>query len=180
VTATADSVRPNFDELLRRVRTNQGRSLLEHSQAGDLLTVFLRHAGCTFCRETLADLRRLRPRLDAQRVTPCLIHMGDDAAAAAFFAAYGMDDVPRISDPERTLYRAIGLQRGTLAQLIGPYVWWRGIQALLGGHGVGAPRGDGLQLPGAFVLRDGRIAAAYRHRTAGDRPDYLALACQAR
>ena len=39
--------------------------------------------------------------------------------------------------------------------------------------------GDGLQMPGVFVLVDGRVARAYRHRTAADRPDYAALVADA-
>jgi hypothetical protein len=31
--------------------------------------------------------------------------------------------------------------------------------------------GGGRQLPGVFLLRDGRLVRAFRHETAADRPD---------
>jgi hypothetical protein len=48
---------------------------------------------------------------------------------------------------------------------------------VLAGHGIGPLVGDGFQMPGAFLIRDGRVSAAYRHRHAADRPDCGALAC---
>ena len=41
---------------------------------------------------------------------------------------------------------------------------------------VGKLVGDGFQMPGVFLLRNGRIEKAFRHQTAADRPDYCELA----
>lgn len=154
-----------------------GPSLAERSQAAPQLVVFLRHLGCTFCRETLADLARVRPHVEAAGVKIVLVHMVADDQAASVFATYGLADVPRLSDPNKQLYRAFELRRGTLAQLFGPHVWLRGIGAgLWQRHGVGWLQGDGFQMPGAFVVHQGRIVRAFRHADAADRPDYCALA----
>jgi peroxiredoxin len=164
-------------EAMAQARTARGESLLEMSRRGAVLVVFLRHLGCTFCREALADLRARRGEIEGRGVTICLVHMSEDAEAGAFFARYGLGDVARISDPGRGLYRAFELRRGNLWQLFGPSVIARGIAAFVrGGHGVGRLRGDGFQMPGAFVVRDGRIVRAFRHAAASDRPDYCALA----
>ena len=96
---------------------------------------------------------------------------------AELFASYGLGDVPRISDPEAKLYRAFNLQRGKLSQFVGPAVWWRGFQSfILNRHPVGIPIGDPAQMPGAFLIYQGRILRSYVHQTSGDRPDYVALA----
>jgi hypothetical protein len=172
----------SFASLARRraieeVPTNDGRTLGELSRARPQLVVFLRHAGCTFCRETLSDLSRSRQDFEAGIV---LVHMGeDDEQARAFFANYGLDDVPRISDPRRQLYTAFGLGRGTFGQLLGPRVWWRGLVAFLRGHGVGRLAGDGFQMPGVFLLRNGLVVRSFRHGRASDRPDYESLVCEA-
>ena len=50
------------------------------------------------------------------------------------------------------------------------------VAAVLKGHGFGWPKSDPLQLPGAFLLRDGVIVRAFRHATSADRPDYCELA----
>lgn len=167
----------SLDEANRRFVDQHGRSLSELAGNGDVLLLFLRHNGCTFCREALADLRRALPRLKQQGVRPVVVHMGDPETGQRFLASYGLAEVSRISDPACQLYRAYDLQRGSFWQLLGPAVWWPGFKAtLLGRHLVGRPVGDGFQMPGAFYLSDGQVVRAYRHRTAADRPDYCALA----
>jgi hypothetical protein len=85
--------------------------------------------------------------------------------------------VPRVSDPEARLYRAFQLNRGKLSQFLGPAVWWRGFQSfILNRHPVGKPIGDPAQMPGVFLIQNGRILRSYFHQTSADRPDYVALA----
>jgi hypothetical protein len=159
------------------VRDQQGRTVEELSNDQPVLLVFLRHFGCTFCREALADLRVQRSRIEAAGVRIAVVHMSPEQGAPAFFGRYGMDDVPRFSDPERALYRRFELRRGGWRQLFGLRVWLRGARAVLAdGHGVGALAGDGFQMPGAFLVLNGQVVRAYRHDTAASRPDYCALA----
>lgn len=172
----AHGVKLPLDEVLRSAVTQHGDSLLAMSHRQPLLLVFLRHAGCTFCREALADLARCRAQIESTGARLTLVHMSDDAAAGAFFARFGLGEVARVSDPQRRLYYQFDLRQGTLWQLFGPRVWMRGAAALLrGGHTVGALDGDGFQMPGAFVVSDGLILRAHRHIDAADRPDYLSL-----
>jgi hypothetical protein len=167
-------------QALAEARTQDGRSLAALSRERPLLLVFLRHLGCTFCRETVADLARSRGDLERLGVLPVFLHQGDDEHAAAFLEAQGVGDLPRVSDPDRRAYRAFELRRGGFAALFGPRVWWRGFTAgVLAGHGIGGLDGDGFQLGGAFLVRDGRIVRAFRHRSAADRPDYPSLAAAA-
>jgi hypothetical protein len=152
-----------------------GATLLERSR---LMVVLLRHAGCTFCRQTLSDLAKQREAIEKQGLRLVLVHMSraDDPKTQSFFDHYGLGDVSRISDPDQRLYEAFQLQRGTLGQLFGPAVWRAGAHALREGHGVGKLAGDGFQMPGAFVVDHHQVQAAYRHANAADRPDYQALA----
>lgn len=165
---------PEIQRLGLRTRTQYGVSLEEISKLSPVLLVFLRHAGCTFCRETLADLAEQRKAIEATGTRLALVHMGSEERAPRFFGSYGLEDVPRVSDPERALYRAFGLGRGGLGKLLGPKVWVRGFQsAILERHGFGALAGDGLQMPGVFLLFHGEVLKSYRHQSAADRPDYL-------
>lgn len=166
----------SFSDAVRSVRSNGGQTLAELSAKRPVLVVFLRHAGCTFCREALSDLQQQGSRIEARGVYLALVHMISDDAAAQFFDKYSLADVPRFSDPGRELYRAFDLQRGSLWQLLGPPVWWRGAKAFIAGHGVGSLQGDGFQMPGTFVLHRGQIVQAFRNKTSGDRPDYSQLA----
>lgn len=100
--------------------------------------------------------------------------MVDEQVARPIFERHGLDDLPRLSDPQRRLYAAAGLERGGLRQVFGWNVWKR----FLGGawrYGIGPLAGDGLQLPGAFLVMNGRIVRAYRSRDVADAPDYLEM-----
>ena len=79
--------------------------------------------------------------------------------------------VARIADPRCELYRAFGLGKGGFLELFGPRVWWRGAISVFKGCGVGHLAGDGLQMPGAFLVRNGRIVAARPAHSAADLPD---------
>lgn len=170
------TVSPDILRFALRRKTQYGITLDEHSRLTPVLLVFLRHTGCMFCREALADLARQQQEIEALGARLVLVHMGNEAQAAAFFTHYGLENVPRISDVERNLYRAFALSRASLICLISPRVWWRAFQvSILGRHGVGPLAGDGFQLPGAFLIFHGEIVRTYRHQSPADRPDYLAL-----
>lgn len=179
--AAADVAVPNDSDRIATAMSgataSDGRTLREISDASPTLVVFLRHIGCTFCREAVADLARMKPRLDASKVSIVLVHMSDPARAAAFFDSMGLAGAPHVSDPDRSLYRAFELNRGRLGALFGVRVWIRGIRAgLIDGHGVGRLEGDGFQMPGAFLVHRGGIVRAFRHESASDRPDYCEIA----
>ena len=97
------------------------------------------------------------------------VHMEEEESAKQFFESHGLDDVPRISNPSGSLYEAFGLDRAGLREM--PSVWFRGISAIASGNFPGRPRGDVLRMPGAFVVKDGKIAKSYLHRTIAERPD---------
>lgn len=166
---------PDEATLLAETRTSTGASLAELSMQRPVLTVFLRHSGCTFCREAMADLKAGRAAIEAAGASLALVHMSPPDDFAVFAKSYDLGDVPAVSDPERRLYRGLGLRRGRLAQLLGPGVWWRGYKVWRAGHAVGALAGDGTQMPGAFLLHRGRVVRRFVHATAADRPDYVAL-----
>ncbi|MBN2433005.1 MAG: redoxin domain-containing protein [Acidobacteria bacterium] len=140
------------------------------------LVVFLRHTGCTFCREALADIGTRRAEIESKGVRIVLVHMSDDEEFRAILPRFGLEDVVSISDPERNLYREFQLQRGRLWQLVGPHVWWRGIKAWLRGNGIGRVSGDVFQMPGTFLIYNGEIIKSFRNKSAADRPDYVDMA----
>ncbi len=166
-----------LDMALSLYHDRDGTDLLTASRERPQYLVFLRHFGCTFCREALGDLRGIREQLERTGARLVLVHMSEEAEARAFFAGYGLEDATQISDPDRVLYRAFALRRGRPSQLFGWTVWKRGWQAgVRQGHGIGWLRGDAAQMPGAFMVWQGRIVGQFVHDTAADRPDYVTLA----
>jgi len=177
------SIAPKVSDKMTLTEANKvfadqnGRSLAELSAGQTLLLVFLRHSGCTFCREALADLKSQRAAIEAKGIQIVVVHMGDEVAGKSMMSTYGLEDISRISDPACSLYGAYELSRGLISQLLGPSVWWRGFLAgVVNGHGVGTLGGDGFQMPGTFLIRDDKIIYAYRNKTAADRPDYCEIA----
>lgn len=161
---------------LGSVTDQNGTSLLELSGQQPLLVVFLRHLGCTFCREALSDLRQTLPEIEQNGSRLVLVHLSNEAAAGKLFARYQLQGISRVADPEQTLYRAFRLPQGTFSQLFGWPVFSRGVQAALwGGHGVGLLQGNGFRLPGVFLLHQGKILREFRHQNAAERPDYCVL-----
>ncbi|MEL6428937.1 MAG: peroxiredoxin-like family protein [Planctomycetota bacterium] len=157
----------------------QGTDLLEASRHQPQFLVFLRHFGCTFCREALSDLSTINDRLSDLGTRLVLVHMSTESEACDMFDRHGLPEVTAVSDPDRVLYRAFALRRGTPAQLYGWSVWKRGWEAgVKNKHGIGWLRGDSAQMPGAFVVSSGRVVAQFVHETAADRPDYVDVASE--
>lgn len=172
-----DGVRPSIPLTLRMARCQTGESLLSLSRRQPRLVVCLRHLGCSFCRETLSDLAEKRAAIETIGVGIVLVHpSAADDRAAELFARYRLDEVPRIADPQRVLYRSLGLGRGSMLQVLGPHVLWRALEAALHGHRPGAKGGDYLQMPGLFLVADGQVVSSFRHGDVAERPDYEALA----
>ena len=170
--AAADAAAKAIDAAV----TQRGEKLVDLSEQGTVMLVFLRHSGCTFCRETLADIAARRGQAAFAKIRIVLVHMGDQEGIDALLRKYNLDGIDCIGDAEQKLYQVFGLKRGRIGQLLGPKVWWRGIQAgILAGHGLGKPTADPTQMPGVFLLKHSSVAGSFRHRSAADRPDYLAI-----
>jgi hypothetical protein len=84
--------------------------------------------------------------------------------------------LPRIADPQGELYQAFGLLRGRWRQYLNYESILRMLIAWLEGHWAGMPEGDVERMPGVFLVVQGEICKAYRHKLVSDRPDYLAMA----
>lgn len=167
-----------FGDVLRETRTATGASLYEISQQQDLLLVCIRHSGCTYCREALDDLARQRPAIQSAGARPVVVHMGSIVQGEVLLKRYGCQDVDQVSDPTRRVYNALQLRLGTLTELFGVRAFWRAlVEGTIFRFGFGRMVGNGLQMPGAFLIRNGQIVKAFRHQSSADRPNYAELAC---
>ena len=77
-----------------------------------------------------------------------------------------------LGDPERDGYHAVGLERGSAREVVGPQLAKGFLRAARHGAFPGVPKGDTAQRPGTFVVSpDGRVAYAHYHRDSADNPD---------
>ncbi len=158
-----------FHDLIKFVRTSNGETLYELSQRNNTLLIFVRHFGCTFCRETVSEIAKLEESILKRELIPVFVHMSDPSFADDFFARYYSHPVAHVSDPGRLLYKSLNLKRGNFYQIFGPRTWFHGLwSAIFKGHGLGASEGDVLQLGGVFVLSKGQILFEYKSQSASD------------
>ncbi|MBS1717798.1 MAG: AhpC/TSA family protein [Armatimonadetes bacterium] len=134
--------------------------------------VFLRHLACMFCKEFVKELRS-RPELNV-----------------VFVAASGVPEVkalkerlhsphPFIADPDRVVYRAFQVERGTMSQMLNVHTFARGVQALAKGNWNGRPVSDARQLGGTFVVSpSGAVTWAHHSRDAADNAKVSDIAYQ--
>jgi hypothetical protein len=83
---------------------------------------------------------------------------------------------PVLMDPERQLYAAYGLDRGSFWQIWGPASWWGFIKLLVSGHKLHWPTDDVYQLGGDVLIDpEGTVRLHYVSRNPMDRPSLDAL-----
>jgi peroxiredoxin len=163
---------------LTSIHTESGASLLSLVEASPVLLVFLRHFGCSFCRQAISDVADLKSELDRRGVRPVFVHLGTPERAKPFFDYYGIGDVERVSDPEAVVYQlpVFALPRMHPAlTLLQPSVWIGWLKGSIFKHGIGAIKEDGHQMQGIFFLKGPKIVRQFRYRTIADEPNYLKL-----
>jgi hypothetical protein len=164
--------------VLERYRTESGRTLLELVDESPILLIFLRHFGCSFCRQTLDDVSQIRDQIEGQGIRPVFVHLGTPERAKPYFDYYHLSDIERVSDPEASLYSSAVFQirrKSVFSQFLIPGVWKAWLLGAVRQHGIGMIREDADQMPAVFYLRERAIAREYRYKTIADRPDYLKL-----
>ena len=81
-------------------------------------------------------------------------------------------DLECLGDPEREAYRAVGLGRGGLSEIVSPKVAIGALRAARHGAVAGGREGgDVRQMPGTFVVgSDGKVLFAHYNRDQSDNP----------
>lgn len=148
---------------------SSGETLAEASKRQTVAIVFLRHFGCTFTRQILRQLEALKKEAESRNARLVLVHMLQQESSVRYLG--DRSGVARIADPMCELYRAFGLGKGGFLELFGPRVWLRGAISVFKGCGVGHLAGDGLQMPGAFLISESAVVARQPARSASDLPD---------
>jgi len=166
-------------EILEETITNTGNSLAELSKKCSIMLIFLRHFGCVFCKTAMIDIAKKRNELENRGVKTVFVHMSDTATANKYFKQFNLKDVSFVNDPNKQLYRAFGLVRGTFTQLFGLQTWIKGYSVMKENNlkqESGKNLGDSFQMPGVFLINEGKIIESFIHKKASDRPDYFKLA----
>jgi peroxiredoxin len=176
--SAATNLPDDVAQTLASIRTESGVSLLALAEASPVLLVFLRHFGCSFCRQAISDVADLKGELNKRGVRPVFVHLGTPERAKPFFDYYRIGDVERVSDPEARVYQlplfALPRMHPALT-LLQPSVWAGWFKGALFKHGIGAIKEDGHQMQGIFFLKGPKIVREFRYKTIADEPNYLKL-----
>lgn len=162
------------NQLLSKYKDRSGVSIADHSRAAPLLLVLLRHAGCSFCRKALHELSDSMKHITACGYHVGLVHMDSDADMKEQLKIFGLDHLPRFHDPDRSLYRALGVPRAPLASIFNRRLWKKSSDTKKK-YGYRWPKTDPLQLPGAFLVDQGVVIAGEPTLSPDEHPDFLAL-----
>ena len=163
---------------MQKYRTESGRTLLELLDESPILLIFLRHFGCSFCREALDRVSKVQDQLRANGVRPVFVHLGSTERAKPYFDYYKLSNVERVSNPDASLYTnpVFGMRRmNPFLHFLQPTVWLGWLRSAVHLYGIGIIHEDAHQMPGVFFLRQGSIIRSFRYRTIADQPDYLKL-----
>lgn len=141
-------------------------SLIERSP---VLFVFVRHFGCVFCKEQVADVIARRTDFAARGVEPVVVGHGTVEEAQAFAAAHAAG-LRVFTDPTREAYCAVGMKRG-LGTSMSVGVVKRAARAYARGFRQTRTQGDALQQGGVILLApDGRMLFEFISDEAGEHP----------
>jgi len=163
-------------ELLSNLKTSKGTSFLDLSKDKTLMIVFLRHLGCVFCREALNDISENKLNWEKEGVEIVLVYPATEEEGNEYLSQFNLNSIEKIADPECILYQKFGLAKGNFSQLFGLKTIIRGFeQAAKGNLPTLKQVGDGFQMPGIFLIKNGVVRDKYIHQSASDRPDYNSL-----
>jgi hypothetical protein len=172
INETENALTPSRHE----VTLSNGQTLYEFSKGREVIVVFVRHAGCTFCREVLYKISLVYPNSESRKDL-VIAHLGSEEEIKPLLEKYHIQDVVTLSDPERVLYKSAGLKRGSLSRLFGPREFILGITGILQGHGVAFSSGDPFQLGGVALMKDGVFKHIEPHQRASDTSVSLCREC---
>lgn len=143
--------------------------------AAGTLVVFLRHFGCTFCREMIDDVRdAARQRPDFPAVL--FVFRGEPHHARERFAQR-WPEARVVTDADGSLYDAFAVRYGGLWKMAGPAVFGAFFRALRKGHFIGWATPDPLRHPGVFLIEHGRVTWKHEFAHVGDHPDFRLIPC---
>ena len=97
---------------------------------GPVLLAFLRHFGCIFCREWLADLQKRYPDLAQAGLLVIAVGLGQPEDAQKIGRRYA-PDLTVLAAPTSEAYAAYGIVRAGARQLLSPRTFAAGARAAL-------------------------------------------------
>jgi peroxiredoxin len=131
--------------------------------------LFVRHFGCLFSRQQVAEMA---PHIDRIRSLGAeLILVGNGSVEEArVFQAELQPTCPVLTDPSRQTYCTLGMRRG-LHRVLRPAVLLRAVEARRQGFRQSRVAGDPYQQGGIVIIAGSREVYRFISESPGDRPE---------
>jgi peroxiredoxin len=138
-----------------------------------LVLAFTRHFGCTQCKEMLDELVAGKEKIKKAGLDIAVVTQGVPEETE-LFAKKHAPGLKAYSDPERSAYRAYGLERGSIFQTFLNLKVLRAVrQAGKKGYHVETPPDgqDAMQMSGTFIISpQGRVLLPFYYDNIADHP----------
>ncbi len=153
---------------------NSYSEVYKASKDNDLLFIFLRHFGCTFCQQALKQTTDEYKNLNKKGITPVLVHMGEEESFKKFIEEKKLKDCFEIEDKQQVLYSLFGMPRATLSKAFTRSIVKDAIKiAKEIGSTVGTLQGDGYQLAGAALVEKRKLTRIRKNKDVRNDFSYL-------
>jgi hypothetical protein len=138
-----------------------------------LMLAFTRHFGCTQCKEMLDELVAGRDKIKKAGLDIAIVLMGSVESSLEFSQKFA-PGLKCLTDPDRKVYQAYGIERGGIFQTFFNLKVWRAIrQSSKKGYKVEQPPEgqDAMQMSAIFIInKSGKIVLPYYFDHIADHP----------
>ena len=173
--STGEKLKPvNFTD-----QSGKQWSLPDEAKGEKAAIFFLRHLGCSLCKEKIAELKDSYSRFEEKSVRLIAVVQSTQKRIEQFSAK---ESIPfsLVADREKRLYDAFEVARGGFKEFTAPAVLKASIRATLKGHMHGKFEGDELQVPAAFLVSAaGEIIHAHYGKDISDFGDVAEILARA-
>ena len=173
-------IKPQYHQALHRMWPNRSwKNLYECSWEYPLVVIFLRHFGCSFCKETLFGLKTHSQSIQKLGARTVIVHMAEHSEGQKVMEEYGLHETLHISDKDGIYYKYFGLPLGRLHNLFNLRVLIKSL--ILVSKGRSLPQGvqgNPFQLSGVFIVKNGKIEYASEGIEVTDTPNWNQIELQ--
>ena len=146
--------------------------LSDYWQKQPIVLVFVRHFGCTFCRQHIANLRKDYQQFQDAGAQVICVGMGISKVGRGFEILMDLKFPVLVTGETNAPYLEYGLGKGSLGQIFGIRSFVKALKATFQGHVGTSVQGDPYQMPGVFIIdTTGVLKYAHYYEDIGDTPE---------
>ena len=146
--------------------------LSDYWQKQPVVIVFLRHFGCTFCRQHVAMLRRDYKQFQDAGAEILCVGMGIAQVGRGFEILMDTKFPTLVTGENNLPYQDYGLRKASMGQIFGLRSFVKALKATFQGYVGTSVQGDPYQMPGVFIVdQSGILRYVHYYEDIADTPE---------